>query len=357
MGIEGLTRWIREKHPSAVRQISLSKLAGRRIAVDATNVCYEIWAACFRDVVRFSDVVSGEVDRFAVSDKCLNRLFDLIRRILSAEVLPVFVFDGEYPEEKRQFAHIRRKAVKDRARSRLEELEKEIQLTSPFDRGQGLLESKRKLLLQTEGPEQELETMKAALFASGIPCIQSTVEAEKLCSQLCLDGKVEAVLSSDSDNLTHGCLMLLTKILSDSENGEFSESFSLTALLESTGMKFSTFVDFCIMSGCDYNNNMKGIGIGRSYDLMKKYERIENLPETYQKKVLDTSVLNYVVCRELFAQKPSLEFVDGEMVLNPREADTETLRDMRISHWLDTLPAMLSSVSEIPNETVRTVLI
>nr|WIL04516.1 flap endonuclease 1 [Cedratvirus duvanny] len=354
MGIEGLTSWIRKNHSGAVSKKSIADFSGRRIAIDATNICYEIWSACFRDVVKGTDVIASEVNRREVTSRCITRLYDYLRRIISCGVLPVFVFDGEYSQDKAEHAHVKRKEAKEKSQGRLNLLDQEIASLDPVLRKGKYLEERRKILCQVEGPEEEMQMMKMILLNTPLPCVQAKGEAEKLCSQLCYEGKVDAVLSSDSDNLPNGCLMLLTKMVG-SEDGEVAEAFSLPAILESTGLSFSSFVDFCIMAGCDYNSNIPGIGIVRSYELISKYGSIDNLPESYRNKPLEKEVLNHHRCRELFALQSSEEMTD-ELVLDLGEGDPETLRELGV-FWNNDLSSLLFTLPKLEEQNILTRLV
>lgn len=352
MGIKDLHRWIRKNHPSTISRVLLSSFSGRRIAVDATNVCYEIWSSAFRGALKSTDVISREVDREEVAGKCLQKLRNYLRNILSCGVLPVFVFDGEYHKDKALYAQRKRRETRSRARHRLNTLDDEIaSIHHPPDRNR-FLEEKRKVLAQTEGPELEIETMKNVLFASGIPCIQAYYEAEKLCSQLCYEGRVDAVISADSDNLAHGCLMLLTRLEIDKDGELVAEAFSLPLLLESMNLTFESFIDFCILCGCDYNENMRGVGIVRAFDLIRVYGKIENFPLTHRNRSLDKSVLNYSTCRKIFALAPSPSLAE-KIVLDPRDPDRNTLKDLDFP-WDDDMDRLLRSLPPILSQRIIT---
>jgi 5'-3' exonuclease len=117
---------------------------------------------------------------------------------------------------------------------------------------------------------------------------------------LAIEGKVEAVYSTDMDCLVYGTPYLITEF--DKENREklYLNVISLQKTLENLDMTFSTFVDLCIMCGCDFNQNIPKIGPKRSYDLMKEYETIDRLPGNY-----DIQVLEHVKCREIFSYESS----------------------------------------------------
>jgi len=354
MGIEGLGKWIRENHPSAVSRINLSNFAGRRIAIDGTNVCYEIWSSAFKEVVKRTNVLSNDVDRSDVMNICLDKLYHYLRRILSCDILPVFIFDGgSYHENKKIYAHVRRKSGRERAKERLESLEKEIAKLDLSIRNISYLETKKKLLCQTETPDQEMDAMKNTLFALGIPCFQAEYEAEKLCSQLCFEGKVDAVISSDSDNLPHGCLFLITRIRLTDE-GEMADCISLLDLLESMNLSFQSFVDLCIMCGCDYNTNIPSIGINRAYKLIKECGSIENLPEYFNRIKLDTSYLDYETCRKIFSLNES-ENLSSEVNLNVSPMDKDLLKEYNV-FWGDDIAELLEKLPKIETLSIKTQL-
>lgn len=342
MGIEDLSQFIKKNHPSALLDVSLSSFAGRRIAVDSTNVFYKIWSSCYREVLKMTDVLYEEVDREEVLNRCISRLYDFLRRVLSCEVLPIFVFDGGYCDKKKEYAHARRKKTRDSAKTRLDELDEQLKNLTPAQKGKEHIEKKRKLLAQIEGPEHEMGAMKNIICCLGLPFIQAYEEAEKVCSSLCYDGRVDAVMSSDSDNLVHGCLMLMKEIINTDE-GEIIKSISLPLLLESLNLNFSSFVDFCIMCGCDYNTNMQKIGVARSYKLISKYKSIDNLPESFMNIPLDKEVLNYKDCRELFRITPAEELAE-EIDLSLLETDYESLKEMNVS-WGEEIATLINSIN------------
>ena len=58
------------------------------------------------------------------------------------------------------------------------------------------------------------------------------------------------------------------------------------------------------MSGCDFNTNMYGYGVAKSYTLLKKYGSIDLLP-----KNLDITCLNHIRCREIFTYISSYQLL------------------------------------------------
>ena len=54
-------------------------------------------------------------------------------------------------------------------------------------------------------------------------------------------------------------------------------------------------IDFCIMCGTDYNNNIPKIGNAGAFKLIEKYKNIDNIPD-----LANIELLNHKVVRNLF---------------------------------------------------------
>ena len=111
----------------------------------------------------------------------------------------------------------------------------------------------------------------------------------------------------------HGAPQVITGFAETIDFIPHMTTILLHDVLEGLRLSFPQFVDLGIMAGCDYNTNMKQIGIGRSYALITSYESIDNLPH-------DTTCLRHIRCRELFQYIPSSALVSGDITnLNVQE--------------------------------------
>ena len=70
-------------------------------------------------------------------------------------------------------------------------------------------------------------------------------------------------------------------------------------------MTKATFVDLCIMLGCDYNTNVPKVGPEKSIAFLKKYGSIEAITEI---KDEDKAILNHVRVREMLAIPSEVDF-------------------------------------------------
>ena len=121
-------------------------------------------------------------------------------------------------------------------------------------------------------------------------------------------------MSSDTDMLTNSSPYLIY----DFDESDHSKVYIriLKTVLEQLELSMPQFVDLCILCGCDYNRDdkgicIKGIGVKKAYSLITKYKRIEDLPEKLGNIVLDKSILNYEICRNEFVKKSVGDLVDN----------------------------------------------
>ena len=85
-----------------------------------------------------------------------------------------------------------------------------------------------------------------------IPWIIAPMEAETLCSDLCIQKKIDAVLTEDSDVFAYGNPMTILNINIFDDTCTY---INYDELLNTIDMMDGSFLDFCILCGSDYNSN------------------------------------------------------------------------------------------------------
>lgn len=323
MGIQNLYKFLEKRAPSASREIHLSHYAGKRVAVDISGLIYKY--------------------KILNQDKWLDSFAYLVLALRRNRIHPVFIFDGEAPAEK-DLEKSKRSQQKNLLKDKIFTFRQSLDnYYSSGESNDFLREEMKKLhtgktlgdvipinthLLETRYKQiesqvvhwngDEVELLHRIFDLSGIQYCQSPGEAETLCSSLALEGKVDAVISNDSDVLAYGVDKFLYKI-----NGmtETCVEIDLQKILECLSFTREQFLDFCIMCGCDYNTNIPGVGCVNSYNLIREHKSIENLPLKY-----NTECLNYKRCRELF----SLKYPCFDVILcnDPSEKDIIELYNM-----------------------------
>jgi flap endonuclease-1 len=287
MGIKNLIKLI--SMTNAIEYIPIIALRDKTIAIEGGTFLYRNWAVAYRVVAERTNILQGNPDRREAIIICRNLINGFLNQLKTYNIKPVLVLDGQAPEDKKETQNKRRCLKRDS----LDELE-ELRRQEVDD------ESKlRKLALRSLS--LETSDVDALIADLDIDILYAKGEAEQLCSSLAVEGKAYAVYSTDTDNLVYGCPLLLTNY-----NNSLFRAIFLDKVLAGLDLTFEQFVDVCIMTGCDYNDNIRRIGPKNSYRLIKNYGSIE---EAAKAEGLDTSCLNYIRCRELFRYRPSDELI------------------------------------------------
>jgi 5'-3' exonuclease len=223
MGILNLNSFLKEKVPEAFFKLPLDALRGRRIAIDAANWMYANMHVLKSKIIDEIDLVlmaeemeHPVIDPLVIRKRFVETVIRFVQRMLGKGVTPVFVFEGTHPEEKSETKSKRAEKVT-AAGDMLKELWAKFRAQSILDRSPALiLEIKKLLKAELFVSVADILALRRVLSILRIPSLQATGDAEKLCSMLCIEGKVGAVFSADSDNLAYGCPLLLTRYSVDS---------------------------------------------------------------------------------------------------------------------------------------------
>jgi 5'-3' exonuclease len=168
---------------------------------------------------------------------------------------------------------------------------------------------------------------------------------------LCLEGKVDAVYSSDSDNLAYGCPRVIVgppMMMFDQVSKEYQHqvtSIEIADVLQAMQISYPMFLDFCIMCGCDYNTNIPNVGPVKALKLITTHESIDAIPEEY-----DRSTLCYERCREMFTYNPSeLLYTEGHLDLELERLSTSGKEFLMTQGLITYLPRLVSIYNRIPH--------
>lgn len=335
MGINGLGDFLKKKPgvTEAYFDMPYDKLSGKRIAIDAYGWMYKSLANARKKIIDRTDLARQEPNVHEIRKEWLNSSVDFVTGWFVYNITPIFVFDGEHPVDKHNKKNERREKRK-LSKDKIDALYHKIKTASSFlELSPNIIEELRKELKNyTKVTKDDVDIFKKFVQALGAPCIQAPGEAEEECSMLCIDKKVAAVFSVDTDNLVYGCPLLITGFSYNYIYDEYGmqipqvKCIRIDKILDALSLTHSQFVDLCIMAGCDYNKNMPKCAAGRSYDLIKEYVNIENLPKRY-----DITCLNHRRCRELFSYK-SFIVADADLVVDL--SAIENYRDFLIEYDL-----------------------
>lgn len=319
MGIKGLNAFLRKKCPAAFVELPYSYFNGKRIAIDSDNILMKLMSRAHKEVVGITDVASEEPDREAIMKRCIYHIKNMIQAWLKAGATLIFVFDGEYIVEKSATQTKRREEKAKRVQA-AEDYKKTVQELDELERTPAMIgELRKKMQNLSYITSEEKEIIISIISAMGIPVIIATGEGEKLCAMLNIEGKVDACYSRDTDMVALGAPLVINEsagYIYNPATQQTEEGFKCTLfkpILAALNMTYPTFLDLCIMSGCDFNDNIYRCGVATSYKLLSECNSIENLPAKYNDK---KSCLNHVRCREIFAEVKSSLIARDPIVLD-----------------------------------------
>ena len=308
MGIKNLHQFLRKKCPECYKQIHLSNLAYKKVAVDVSLFLFKY--------------------KSAVGDRWIHAFINLILALRRNNVHCYFVYDGPSPKEKEQEKE-KRKSSKDKIQERAHDIEFALDTYNKTGEIMDILREtmkrrkspkKVKKLLGKKSKEeidvrwledylariqgQVVKMTKEDISASkqlfdilGVPYTTSLCEAETLCAHLARDGKVYGALSEDTDLLACEASVFLHKL---NTRDDTCYILNLEQVREALELDRQEFQDFCIMCGTDYNSNLPKIGPMGAYKLIKEHGNLDSFPND-----IDVSSLTHTRVREIFSTYPS----------------------------------------------------
>lgn len=288
---------MQEAAPKSVREIdSQQAYTGRVIAIDASMCLYQ-----FLIMIRENN--SGSYQNLTNEDgKVTSHIIGMLTRtirLMEAGIKPVYVFDGKPPDLKLGELEARRQ--------KRQEATANLQSAVEAGNSEDILKSTKMTVRVTKEQNEETKTL---LRLMGLPVVEAPSEAEATCAALCRDGKVHASATEDADCLTFGTKLLVRNLMAAESQKKQILEVSLERALEQLNISMDQFIDFCILSGCDYCDTLKGVGPSTAIKLLLQHGSIEKVLETLPPEKIPEN-FRYQVAREFFKE---CEAVDTSQV-------------------------------------------
>lgn len=267
MGVEGLSQWVEKAQ--LVRKFTSDRYRGKRVAVDTSAVGYKLMARAHAAAVTQTGI--DEPKRFRL---WLEKFCVFIGEMYSAGITPVFINDGPPPPEKSATLAERHK-TKTKKTATVATLQQAIEATPELERTPAQYKELREAIVRDMSlPFHYIKRLTTFLHEAGIPCFDSTTEADPLCAALALEGIVAAVISTDSDLLLHGTPELITKWGPDYSAAHEElivalEVVSRDEILAHAGITHHQLITLGLLSGTDYNYGVKGTGPAKALKALK----------------------------------------------------------------------------------------
>lgn len=250
MGIQYLNSYVRKNCPDSIRELSLSELCGKKIAIDTSIYMY----------------------RFAGEGSLIDGMYQMVALLRYYNITPVFIFDGIAPPEKYELLK-QRKLTKDNAEEKYNDAQKRLQQyqchESEFIKITTEMKSLRKQFVKLK--TRNIIKVKQLLNICGVTYIEAEGEADKLCAKLVIDQVVYACLSEDMDMFVYGCPRILRyfSIINSSV-----VMYDFNEILKTLQISSTDFKEICVISGTDYNiNNTQGTSLIKTIELFNNYKQ------------------------------------------------------------------------------------
>ena len=321
-----------KKDFSAIKHYPLSKLRGKRVAIDFMWFAHTYWSVSHRNEVEESSDLDllKDVDQEKVFARFAQLSKIQIDRLLGLEITPVFVLDGKPSKEKREHTQSKRKTLKKKKMDKIEKWRKKVEEKGVII-GRKNIQKIRKAMKYSYNLSYKYTSRFSDMVTDlGIPLLKAqgiTGEADKLCAFLAKTGLVQGVFTTDRDILVFGAPYIIIgseyRYNKDTKETErYIKTISRKRIKKGLNVTKKQLIDICVIAGCDYGPKVFGKSIITIYKDIKEYGSIENLPETY-----NLTKTNYEISRVYFTKKETYE----ELCVNPIKnlnINFEVLKDL-----------------------------
>ena len=256
MGIRGLNTFIKKVCPEAITSNKIEKYIGKTFAIDASILLYK-----YRHISNIDETCkNSHIIGF------LNR----VKYYFTNQIKPIFVFDGIPPEQKK-ITLKKRQSIKRKIYEKIELLQDLT--TNNEDEQIEINKEINKLSCQIINvTKTHIIEVKKLLDILNVKYYDAPDEAEKYCVYLQQQKVVDYIITDDTDVFTFGGY----NILKSSVKNDIIET-DINQVLKKIEYSKDKFIDFCILSGCDYLPYIPSLAINTVYTLFKKYNTIEDI--------------------------------------------------------------------------------
>jgi len=230
MGIKNLNKFLKENAKESIKLGHVSELNGKKIAIDISIYMY----------------------KFASEGTLIENMYLMLSIFRYYNVIPIFVFDGKPPAEKKELLKKRREDKKE-AEEEFNELKNKLEINKNMEESekQEIMNNmdmlKRKFVNVSK---YDIENIKKLIRAYGATYYDAHGEADELCAMLTIKGKVWACLSEDMDMFVYGCPRVIRYL---SLLNHTFVMYNMKGILTELGVTQKELREICILSGTDYN--------------------------------------------------------------------------------------------------------
>lgn len=234
------------------KKVSLCELRGKRVAVDGF-----IW------LHKVGSKFAKEIYLDPKTEVIIPHLRNKLRVLIESGIIPIIVFDGINLPSKARTNSMRQAQREDAGvmAMELERLGKHKDALAYFQKAVSIV-------------SETVLTWIKDLKNFGVEYIVSPFEADAQMVYLERTGYVDAVMTEDSDIIAYGCGCTLTKF---NEYQKTVELYFMSDILRDLELNYDDFNTICILSGCDYVESIRNMGLKTAYKLLKEGKDVSDI--------------------------------------------------------------------------------
>ena len=271
MGIRDLNKYLLQNCHTSIKDIHLSELKNKKISVDISIYLYN----------------------FERNGNLINKMYEMIDIFKFYNIIPVFIFDGKPPDEKKYILQERRKQ-KEKNKEKIQELTNILNntLNENVEEKNNILLNIEKLKRQTIFMTREkIEQVKNIIRINGSTYYDAPQEADELCSILTIREQVWGCMSEDMDMFIYGCPRIIRYFNIFNKTAKL---YNIKNILFELNVSFNDFKQICILSGTDYNVYNNKYNLVKSINLFNKYQQYINM-YTYEKIYSPLGFIEWII--------------------------------------------------------------
>jgi hypothetical protein len=187
--------------------------------------------------------------KYLMSNALIENMYLMISLFERYEIIPIFIFDGKPPQEKKEMLEQRYK----------DKIKAEKQCKELYEQMEGICDESERAALQESMDalkkkciflkKIDINKVKELIESYGYSYYVANGEADELCAQFVRTKRAWACMSEDMDMFVYG----ISRVLRNFNIIENSiVLYDTRLILKSIGITTQDFIELCIMTGSDY---------------------------------------------------------------------------------------------------------
>jgi len=230
MGIPKLNRFLLNNcSEHSIQKKHLSTFAGKTIVIDTSIYMY----------------------KFIGCNALIENMYLLVNTFKYYKMIPIFVFDGKPPKEKKDTIKMRQ-LDKQIAESKCADMKIELlnMLDDDPDRTELIIAIEKLKKQFVRISKTDIASVKSLLTACGVTYYDAPGEADQLCAKLVINKTAWACLSDDMDMFIYGCTRVMRHASLINNTVIF---YNINGILRDLEIPMQHFREIAVISGTDYN--------------------------------------------------------------------------------------------------------